>query len=153
MSEFNERLNALDISLFDKIQSQSTDDDRRSLLACESAVGNLQNGYMYLEIGSYLGGSIQPHLLDEKCARIYSIDKRPEVQPDARGYDWVYQNNSTARMIELLKGVSENTDKLTTIDGDTVTQQTVTIRDRDTLAQDRVPLSKVTEEIQRRLKG
>ncbi len=40
-----------------------------------------------------------------------------------------------------------------TIDGDTVTQQTVTIRDRDTLAQDRVPLSRVTEEIQRRLKG
>ncbi|MCC6826262.1 MAG: class I SAM-dependent methyltransferase [Acidobacteria bacterium] len=119
MSNFQERLAALDISLFDAIQSQSTDDDRRSLLAVELAAGDLKSSYTYLEIGSYLGGSIQPHLLDERCGRIYSIDKRPEAQPDARGFDWVYQNNSTERMLELLRGVSPDIDKITTIDGDT----------------------------------
>ena len=40
-----------------------------------------------------------------------------------------------------------------TIDGDTLKDQTVTIRDRDSLTQDRIPVAKVTEEIQRRLKG
>jgi len=38
-----------------------------------------------------------------------------------------------------------------TVDGDTMEDGTVTIRDRDSLAQDRVPLEKVVEEIQRRL--
>jgi predicted O-methyltransferase YrrM len=119
MSDFERRINSLDIGLFDKIPSQSTDHDRATLLACQLAVRELRPGYKYLEIGSYLGGSIQPHLLDDKCGTIYSVDKRPEVQPDARGYDWVYQNNSTARMLELLKGVAENTDRITTLDGDT----------------------------------
>ena len=119
MTQFSERLASLDITLFEKIESQSTNDDRRSLLAVQLATGNLTDSFSYLEIGSYLGGSIQPYLLDEKCTRIISVDKRPEVQPDARGYDWVYQNNTTARMVELLKGVSENTDKLETFDGDT----------------------------------
>lgn len=121
MSDFYDRLSNLDIGLFDKISSQSTDHDRASLLACELAVGELVPSYNYLEIGSYLGGSIQPHLMDERCGRIFSIDKRPESQPDARGYNWVYQNNSTARMLELLKDAAGSTDKITTIDGDTAT--------------------------------
>lgn len=119
MTQFSERLANLDITLFEKIESQSTDDDRRSLLAVQLAIGNLIGPFSYLEIGSYLGGSIQPYLLDERCTRIISVDKRPEVQPDARGYDWVYQNNTTARMIELLKTVSDDTSKLETFDGDT----------------------------------
>ncbi|TWT63366.1 glycine--tRNA ligase [Rubinisphaera italica] len=40
-----------------------------------------------------------------------------------------------------------------TVDGQTAEDQTVTIRDRDSLEQVRVPLNKVTEEIQGRLKG
>ncbi|HQX55387.1 MAG TPA: class I SAM-dependent methyltransferase, partial [Pyrinomonadaceae bacterium] len=121
MSDFQERLNNLDIGLFDKIPSQSTDHDRASLLACELAVGELTPAFNYLEIGSYLGGSIQPYLLDDRCSRVVSIDKRPESQPDARGYDWVYQNNSTERMLELLKEAAGNIEKITTIDGDTAT--------------------------------
>ena len=119
MINFEKAINELDLKLFETITSQSTDEDKRSLLACELAVRELAPNYKYLEIGSYLGGSIQPHLLDPVCERIFSIDKRPLSQPDARGYDWVYQNNSTARMIELLGTVSENTEKITTIDGDT----------------------------------
>jgi hypothetical protein len=56
--------------------------------------------------------------LDEKCARVYSIDKRPLRQPDERGVDYIYLNNSTARMLELLSEIAP-TDKIKTIDGDT----------------------------------
>ena len=119
MSDFEQRIASLDMGLFEKISSQTTSRDKQTLLACQLAVRELKTGFNYLEIGSYLGGSLQPYLLDDKCARIYSVDKRPESQPDARGFDWVYNNNSTARMLELLKGVSDNIDKISTIDGDT----------------------------------
>lgn len=120
MNDFEQLISALDLKLFEKIESQSTDNDKRSLLACQLAARSLAPGYNYLEIGSYLGGSIQPHLLDAKCARIYSIDKRPEKQPDERGANYTYLNNSTARMMEKLGGVApENLAKITTIDGDT----------------------------------
>lgn len=120
MSGFEEKLAELDISIFDKIDCQLERADKRSLLALQQALRELRPDYRYLEIGSYLGGSIQPHLLDPKCARIISIDKRPESQPDARGIDYHYLNNSTARMIDKLRGVSEaGLAKLTTIDGDT----------------------------------
>ncbi len=121
MIDFENAINELDLRLFEKIPSQSTDEDKQSLLACELAVRELAGEYNYLEIGSYLGGSIQPHLLDPKCRRIYSIDKRPLSQPDERGFDFVYRNNSTARMMETLAQVSDNREKITTIDGDSRT--------------------------------
>lgn len=120
MHSFEKQLSNLDLKLFGKINSQSTDDDKQSLLACQFAVRQLKSNYNYLEIGSYLGGSIQPHLLDDKCAKIYSIDKRPERQPDERGIDFVYQNNSTERMLEHLRQVDvDKIEKVSTIDGDT----------------------------------
>ncbi len=120
MSNFEEQIKDLDLKLFEKIKSQSDDEDKQSLLACQLAVRELHPNYNYLEIGSYLGGSIQPYLLDDKCAKIYSIDKRPLIQPDERGVNYVYRNNSTARMLGLLEEVSpEKIDKITTIDGDT----------------------------------
>ena len=120
MENFEQIIGNLDLKLFEKIESQSDNEDKESLLACQLATRNLKPDYNYLEIGSYLGGSIQPHLLDDKCAKIYSIDKRPLVQPDERGVDYVYRNNSTARMMNLLEAVApEKIDKITTIDGDT----------------------------------
>ena len=106
-SSFESTIESLDIKLFEKISSQTTDRDRRSLLACQLAVRTLKPDYTYLEIGSYLGGSLQPILLDDKCARIYSIDKLPPVQPDERGINYEYENNSTQRMLDNLRGVYE----------------------------------------------
>jgi glycyl-tRNA synthetase len=40
-----------------------------------------------------------------------------------------------------------------TVDGDTIKDGTVTIRDRDTLIQDRVPAKSIVEEVRRRLRG
>src|SRR5215213_5359630 len=120
MTGFEQSINNLDLKLFEKISSQSNDHDKQSLLACQLAARELTGGYRYLEIGSYLGGSIQPHLLDEKCLKIYSIAKRPLVQPDERGVEYTYLNNSTARMDENLKRVARGQiDKIIAIDGDT----------------------------------
>lgn len=120
MNNFEALIENLDLKLFEKIPSQSTEQDKKTLLAVQSAVRALKPAYNYLEIGSYLGGSIQPHLLDDECAKIYSIDKRPPVQPDARGIDYAYENNSTARMLEKLNAVApEKMSKITTLDGDT----------------------------------
>lgn len=120
MENFESKLSALDISLFEKIVSQLEDNDKRSLLACQLAVREMRPGYSYLEIGSYMGGSIQPHLMDGKCARIISIDKRPESQPDERGARYTYRNNSTQRMLDgLAELAGDNVKKITAIDGDT----------------------------------
>ncbi len=120
MNTFDQAIGTLDLSLFAKIASQSSDHDKRSFLACQLAVRSLRPTYRYLEIGSYLGGSIQPHLLDQQCAHIYSIDKRPTRQPDERGLDFVYVNNSTQRMLDNLRSVAaDQLGKVTTLDGET----------------------------------
>lgn len=120
MQNFEQLISNLDLKLFEKISSQSTDEDKQSFLAVQFAVRGLCPNYNYLEIGSHIGGSIQPHLLDDKCRKIYSIDKRPQQQPDERGIDYVYRNNSTGRMMEHLKKVApEKIEKILTIDGDT----------------------------------
>ena len=82
MNEFESMIRDLDLGLFAQITSQSTESDKRSLLAVQDAVREIvgpEGKYNYLEIGSYLGGSIQPHLIDQRCERIFSIDKRPKV--------------------------------------------------------------------------
>ncbi len=101
---FQERIATLDISVFSGVPSQTTDADRRSLLAVQRAVAAAHRSYAYLEIGSHLGGTIQPHLADPRCSRIFSLDPRPAAQPDDRrpGYIAHYENNSSQRMLEML---------------------------------------------------
>ena len=76
------RVANLDVGLFEPIPSQTSPDDRRALLAVQDAVARGLGSYVYLEIGSFRGGTLQPHLRDGRCAKVYSIDLRPEVQPD-----------------------------------------------------------------------
>lgn len=102
---FELRLDALDVTLFDAIGAQSTRRDQRSLLACQCAVRAAVTPYVYLEIGSHLGGSLQPHVLDPACAVMHSIDPRPFDQPDQRGVRFAYPGNSTGRMLDHLEGL------------------------------------------------
>ena len=101
------QLDSLEISVFNEIPSETSDDDRRSLLAVQRATARFYKSYSYLEIGSHLGGSIQPHLLDERCQKIFSIDPRPKQQPDDRSVGYVahYEGNSTERMLSNLKNL------------------------------------------------
>lgn len=91
----------LDLSVF-KIESETSPDDRRSLLAVQKAVRSWKPGYTYLECGSHLGGSLMPHLLDPRCRLALSVDKRPAYQPDERGMSFHYASNSTQRMLDVL---------------------------------------------------
>ena len=117
--KFDGQIENLDLRLFERIPSQTTDLDKRSLLACQLAVRALCTNYTYLEIGSYIGGSLQPYLVDAQCRNIFSIDKRPSVQADERGIDYLYENNSTQRMLDNLKQVyAPGLQKINCIDDD-----------------------------------
>jgi hypothetical protein len=110
---------SLDLSLFSRIPSQTWDEEKRGLLAAQAAIRDLRGSYEYLEIGSHLGGSIQPYLVDPRCQRIYSIDRRPVLQADGRGVPYGYPGNSTARMLELLAAIDQKSiTKIKTFDGD-----------------------------------
>jgi Methyltransferase domain len=102
MQSATEQIENLDTELFKAISSQTTEEERQSLLAVQRAVAKKLGNYTYLEIGSHLGGSIQPYLVDNRCKTIYSIDARPLQLPDDRGVTVEYPDNSTARMLELL---------------------------------------------------
>ena len=93
-ADFSERLASLDVGLFHAIFTQSSDRDRRSWLAVQRSVRR-PAGYVYLEVGSHLGGSIQQHLLDPWCRQIISIDKRPLSQHDDRDGGRTFQDQGT----------------------------------------------------------
>lgn len=117
-ASFDARLEALDDSLFDAIETQSSAGDRRAWLAVQRAMRR-PSGYVYLEIGSHLGGSLQQHLRDPRCRAAVSIDKRSASQPDDRGEVFHYAGNSTARMLDNLRRVAgDDLDKLVCIDGE-----------------------------------
>lgn len=116
-----DRVAALDTGLFAHVESQTSEPDRRSLLALQNAIAR-DGGFSYLEIGSHLGGTLQPMVADPRCTRIVSIDPRPQWQPDDRtdldGCD--YPDNSTERMLGLLRGVpGADLSKLETIEEST----------------------------------
>jgi hypothetical protein len=120
-SDFDARLRALDLTLMDVVESESTDADKRSLLALQRAVRERHGTFEYLEIGSHLGGSLQGFVADPRCKRIVSIDPRPLHQPDERWPDGApYPDNSTQRMLDLLAGVpGADLTKLHTIEAST----------------------------------
>jgi len=107
MSNYPSQIDSLDIAIFKAIPSQTSEGDKKSLLAIHRATARKHQEFNYLEIGSHLGGSIQPYLFDERCKKIYSIDPRPTQQPDDRspGYVAYYDDNSSERMLALLKEI------------------------------------------------
>jgi hypothetical protein len=98
---FDQSIASLDVSIF-RIESQTSIEDRRSFLAIQNAVRLWKNEYVYLECGSHIGGSLLPHVLDPHCRLLYSVDKRPPVQPDERGVKYEYPHNSSQRMVATL---------------------------------------------------
>lgn len=119
MAEIDQRIEALDPALFEGVPSQTLPADRLSLLRVQREIRS-RGDYVYLEIGSHLGGSLQPHYADPRCRRIYSIDKRPAAQPDDRGSVYRYEGNSTQVMLDALRRAYPAVDpgKLVTFDRD-----------------------------------
>ncbi len=99
------------------LQSQTTEHDRHWLAALFGYTRR-HNPYRYVEVGSYLGGTLTPALMDERCRGALSIDLRPAVQPDARSVLFDYRRATTAVMRErLLRTAGLDTAKLVTFDG------------------------------------
>jgi hypothetical protein len=123
MTAVVDRIQNLDVSLFDHAPAQSTVEDRRSLLALQNAVADATGGdFSYLEIGSYLGGTLQPYVVDDRCRSIVSIDPRPQIVPDDRPEfsTWEYEDNSTEHMLDLLGKIpSADLTKIRTIEAST----------------------------------
>lgn len=119
MEGLDERIRNLDVSLFKAIPSQTTADDKESLLLLQRTIRRTGD-FTFLEIGSHLGGTIQPYYIDPQCRMIYSIDKRPPSQPDERGGIFEYNDNSTKRMLEGLQQFYPfiNEKKIKTFDSD-----------------------------------
>ena len=109
-----------DISCY-KISSQTSPGDRAALEFIRSFISEQVPSYNYLELGSYLGGSLLPHLLSSSCSNILSVDKRVTSQPDERrvsGYS--YQGITTTDLINTLTQHTSDTaclKKLETHDG------------------------------------
>ena len=98
-----EKLAKLNVARFQWIESQTSELDRLGLLSVQEALCSTVGRYRYLEVGSHLGGSLQPHVSDARCVSIASIDSRPLEQPDERwAENYRYDGNSTARMLEQL---------------------------------------------------
>jgi len=100
-TNFETRLASLDASLFQHVLSQTAEEDQKSLLALQAVVRARHRQFVYLEIGSYMGGSLQPYVVDPCCQKIISIDPRLGEYADARG-SHPYSGNTTARMLEGL---------------------------------------------------
>jgi hypothetical protein len=119
MATLEDKITSLDVGLFAAVPSQTCPEDRESLLRLQRCARRA-GSYVYLEIGSHLGGTLQPHLVDSRCSSIYSIDKRPLDQPDELLGVWHYPENSTARMLSGLQQAfpEASVKKIRTFDAD-----------------------------------
>lgn len=106
-----------EIALRFPIESQSSDRDKEFLLSAKRLIDDVAPGYNYLEIGSFLGGSLAPFLGDPACASILSIDERGKTLPDERGALFDYAGITTQSMLDRLHQAGLATTKLTTHDG------------------------------------
>jgi hypothetical protein len=132
MNDFETRINALDLTLFQYVLSQSTEGDRRSLLAIQRVLreGRRGSGYVYLEIGSFMGGSLQPHVADPLCRKIISIDPRPNLYPDIRGKPGKWQITAETMLRELARVPGADVEKITTFEAGTDTLDPLSIKPR-----------------------
>ena len=128
MDDFQSQIARLDKNLFSHVLSQSTDEDKKSLLALQAVIRQQLKQFVYLEIGSYKGGSLQPYVVDPQCSTILSIDPRPYTLPDSRGAE-KYPENSTEGMLRLLGQIpGANTKKIQTFDAGTDTLSAAAIQ-------------------------
>lgn len=61
-----------------------------------------KGAYNYVEIGSYKGRSLFPHVIDDDCKHALSIDLRPEFTPDERTPIDYYHHISAESMLATI---------------------------------------------------
>ena len=107
-----------DLNKFFPIPTQTSLSDKIILLKIMNLMGKKKKNYKYIEIGSFLGGSLAPFLKDKNCKKILSIDKRNQILDDERNEKWSYENISQDKMLKTLKKYNFNLSKIEALDGD-----------------------------------
>ena len=107
----------VDLSKYFPIPSQTSDEDKVFLLLAIQLLKDQLKSFRYLEIGSFLGGSLAPFLMEDACSSILSIDDRNRNMPDERGALYDYTGVSNDTMIENIHSHKLSTDKLSVFDG------------------------------------
>ena len=92
--------NNFEIKKFFPINSQTSFEYKYILLKVKKMIN--KHDFNYLEIGSFLGGSLTPFLIDKKCIIVISIDKRNQNLEDERNERQSYENVATNYMINNL---------------------------------------------------
>lgn len=128
-------IETLDIAVF-QVETESTFSDRISFLRVQNFARSVFGHYVYLEVGSHIGGSLFPHLIAPTCEAVISVDPRPAAQPDERAEVFHYAENSAARMIAVLsvRLPPAAMAKLTTLDSDVSDVRPEAIEPKATLA-------------------
>jgi hypothetical protein len=97
------RGDVVDSIFSDAVPTLLAEGDRKTLVLLREVIAEKYDPYSYLEIGSYLGGSLQPHLLDARCSAVFSIDLRPKLSADIRSAAGLnYKQNTVEAMRRLL---------------------------------------------------
>lgn len=99
------------------INSQTSESDKLFLLNTIGFIKHRAQQFKYIEIGSFMGGSLTPFLMEDCCDLVVSIDDRGRQQPDERGAKFDYGGISHTTMIDGLVSIGLDTSKLETYDG------------------------------------
>src|SRR5207253_3992080 len=83
-------IEALDTAAF-IVWSETSEYDKISFLRIQKLIRAHVANYVYVEVGSHLGGTLAPHLADPRCRTVISIDPRPGEQQDVRGRTFAYE--------------------------------------------------------------
>ncbi|NNE88650.1 MAG: class I SAM-dependent methyltransferase [Silicimonas sp.] len=110
-----------------KVKGQLGPRALRVLIRVQELV-SARGSYDYVEIGSFLGRSLQSHLQDADCRRALSIDLRPDTTPDERGAMDIYQGITADDMIA---GLAELCSADDLIKLETVTDTSDILRDME----------------------
>ncbi len=99
------------------IASQTSDADKIFLLKILSVFKAKSRRFKYLEIGSFMGGSLTPFLREDLCELVVSVDERERQQPDERGAKFDYSGVTHETMINNLLSRGIDISKLAVHDG------------------------------------
>ena len=93
----------LQIKKFFPIPSQTSQEDKIVILKINNLISSKIKNFIYIEIGSYLGGSLTPFLINNNCKKVISIDHRNQILDDERNENWSYEKITEIMMYKKLR--------------------------------------------------
>ena len=100
------------------IPTQTSQEDKIVILKINNLISSKIKNFIYIEIGSYLGGSLTPFLINNNCKKVISIDHRNQILDDERNENWSYEKITEIMMLKKLKSLNLNVSKLKMFNGD-----------------------------------